>query len=131
MPPDPERSKTVYRCPYCHTKTNLHEPIGFPAGNLRVRCPVLRDRHGELEDQQSEKHDKHDQLVELVDRHEEVSGRIDLYGDDTPDALTEELDVLEDRIADLREWFDEQDFDDVVDANEQGELRQIGDSWCT
>lgn len=140
LPRSEFRSDAVYRCPYCHTKTNLFEPLGFPAGNPRVRCPITRDvpkqgvgfSHVDTPPG-DEKHAKHVRLQQLIDRREELDERLDTYaGADDAEELFERLeaerDVVEREIAELREWFT--GYDDVEDADQTGSVNSITDNYA-
>ena len=118
---DTWRQADIRRCPTCHSLTNKWMLGGYPSSGPRCYCPAT-NHGGEATDEQSEDegpHEKHHELEELLDRRDELEQRRERYqttsaaAERTQKRLHDELEVLDERIADLREWFDGR-FDDVV-----------------
>lgn len=125
--PDPERVDHIHEYTYCHTRTNLLQTIGFYIG-LRYQCPATAGAPPSCLDdippaQIDERHTIHGALQQLTERRDDINQRL-RTSDKTDDAgetvrtLREELDVVETRISDLREWFDSR-FDDLEDIAEE------------
>jgi len=140
---EPYRSSSVHRCKYCHTKTNLVAPTGF-YGNYRVRCPVAvgAPTTSLQREKVEEKNHKHAELQQLIERRDDIDERLSMYartdGSDTVlESLDDERDMIERRIAALRDWFDGR-FDDIKDADDEevfseidGSLARVDEEICS
>lgn len=118
---DTWRQAEIRRCQVCHTLTNKWTLGGYPSSGPRCYCPATRHR-GETIYEQSEdeeRHEKHQELEELLERREELEERLEQYqttsaaGKRTQERLHNELEVLDEQITNLREWFNGR-FNDVV-----------------
>jgi hypothetical protein len=117
-PGDTWRLATARKCPVCHTMTNKREIGGYPSRGSRQYCPANRNKPLTEHIEPKERHEKHEELSELLSRREELEQRLAQYdvdsdaGERTINRLNDELEVIKQEIRTLREWFGER-FDDV------------------
>lgn len=127
------RSREVYRCEICHTHTNEWEHRGRYGAHLL--CPVgrtamARDLAAEkpyFEDMNDVKKAKqrHHDLIDLLGEKNELKQKHNLFQDDNTDSVPshvrDELNAVQNRIDDLRRWFDGR-YDDVVGVEQDYEI---------
>lgn len=119
---EPWRVATARKCPVCHTMTNKRVIGGYPSRGPRQYCPANEGKPLMDHIEPEERHEKHEELSELLSRREELEQRLAQYdvdsdaGERTINRLHDELEVINDKIRTLREWFGER-FDDVKGIN--------------
>ena len=119
---DTWRLATARKCPVCHTMTNKREIGGGQSRGTRQYCPANRDKPLMDHIESKERHEKHEELSELLSRREELEQRLAQYdvdseaGERTIKRLNDELEVIQEEIRTLREWFGGR-FDDVKGIN--------------
>lgn len=112
------RVATARKCPVCHTMTNKWVLGGYPSRGPRQYCPANREKFTPPDYEPDERHEKHEELAELLSRREELEQRLTQYdtdseaGERTINRLHDELEVIDEQIRTLREWFGGR-FDDV------------------
>jgi hypothetical protein len=114
------------KCHVCHTMTNKWVLGGYPSRGPRQYCPANRGEPILEQQEASERHEKHDELAELISRRDELESRLAQYdvdsvaGERTVNRLHDELEVIDEQIRTLRKWFGDR-FDDVkgIDANRE------------
>jgi hypothetical protein len=122
------RTIQVYRCDVCHSHTNRFENNGrrgvSPVCPVSARKSYAKEAVGRVfEDMDEYKKAKsnHEDIKELEDRKYELNNRIELYGENAPTELWNEIDVVERRIGELTEWFEGR-YRDVVGIGDDYEV---------